>query len=123
MTEQPRNKGGRPKSETWTLSMLAMLVGVRSPQMGRWLSGQRYPDLKALQRIEKIFEWPVREQVDLIPHEGYDTRYGMVLWQHISDWMLDHPEIPPATEVRSEAGHSGRKNRPTKCDEDHTRKA
>jgi len=111
MSEQPRNKGGRPRASTWTQSMLAMLVGTRQEHLGRWLSGQRYPELRAMQRIEQIFEWPVVEQVQLIPHEGYDSRYGMVLRQHINDWVQDHPEVPEARSVRSIAGHSGRRRK------------
>ena len=56
MSEQPRNKGGRPRATTWTQSMLAMLLGTRQEHLGRWLSGQRYPELRAMQRIERIFE-------------------------------------------------------------------
>ena len=63
----------------WTNPQLGRLLGVKQQSIGLWMDGYQYPTLKNLKKIEAVFGWPAGEQIDLIPLEGKDQRYGMRL--------------------------------------------
>lgn len=82
--------------EEWTVSMIAIILGTTARAMYRYLSGERYPEVRMMKRFEELFGWPATEQVALVPWAGYDLRYSMVLRMVMEDWKHNNPR----TEVR-----------------------
>lgn len=83
--------------------------------MGRWRNGMTYPDVPGLKKIEAIFGWPAREQIDLIPLTDRDVRWSMVFNRILSEWMDANPrtaaedELVPLVKTRKPGG--GRKKK------------
>lgn len=99
----------------WGQHQLAALLGTSGPAWGRYLSGQSYPTLQMMQKIQIVMGWPVREQVDLIPYywewpiqgrgglprgEPTDLRYAMKLRQIVNEWTDANPRTVLSTEIR-----------------------
>ena len=99
----------------WGQHQFAALLGTSGPAWGRYLSGQSYPTLQMMQKIEIVLGWPVRDQVELIPRfwEGpvqgsgrvptgdpTDLRYAMKLKQVVNEWADANPRTVRSTEIR-----------------------
>jgi transcriptional regulator with XRE-family HTH domain len=69
---------GVPK-RAWTPKRFGEMIGVSEPQVSRYLDGTYYPTVQLMKRIEEILDWPVGDQVTLVPKEGTDPVYGMAL--------------------------------------------
>jgi hypothetical protein len=67
------------------------MLGVRQHSVSNWIDGEQYPGVKNMKKIEAIFGWPAREQIDLIPLEGKDLRYGMVFRKILNEWIDANP--------------------------------
>lgn len=63
-------------SPGWSHYYVADQLNTKVGNVTRWLNGDRYPDVRAIVRIEEIWGWPATEQIVLIPARGYDPRYG-----------------------------------------------
>lgn len=72
----PLSRGSRRKPGTWTATYVATDMNVGVPSVTRWVSGTRYPEVRTMLRIERMYGWPAVEQITLVPIEGYDDRYG-----------------------------------------------
>lgn len=98
----PRGKPGelRTKDGEWTVSQLAVLLGTTSRAIYRYLSGERYPEVRMMKRFEALFGWPAVEQVQLVPVAGYDLRYSMVLRQVMNDWTYNNPRTKTSNQLR-----------------------
>lgn len=90
----------------WGQHQIASLLGTSGPAFGRLINGLDYPTLHMMQKFEVVFEWPVVEQVQLVPYlwHEHDLRYSMVLRQHIDDWAEQHPRTMLSGEVRMHPG-------------------
>jgi hypothetical protein len=97
-------KGGPGKLRTpdgeWTTSQISVILGCTGRAMWRYLSGERYPEVRMMKRFEALFGWPARDQIELIPVAGYDLRYSMVLREVIEDWKHNNPRTQPSGELR-----------------------
>lgn len=60
----------------WTHALIADHLGVRTPNVTRWLNGTRYPEVRTMLRIERLLRWKASSQIRLVPVDGYDTRYA-----------------------------------------------
>lgn len=92
---------GRKAAEGWTEYQLSRIIGVTSPTFVRWRSGQRYPEIRMLKKIEKIFGWPAREQIDLIPATGYDLSWSMKFNQILNEWKAANPRTVTVDELKA----------------------
>lgn len=92
---------GRKAAAGWTNAQLGKLLSVRQQSIGLWTSGEQYPTTKNLKKIEAVFGWPASEQIDLIPLEGRDLRYGMVLNKVLNEWKAANPRTVRAHEVQA----------------------
>ncbi len=100
----------RPQGTEWNQHQLGRLLGTRGENFGRWINGVSYPSLQMLQKIDTVFGWPIHEQVKIIPFEGRDARYGMVLRTIVNEWVESvGPRDLSIDEIRSVAGHPGRR--------------
>lgn len=110
----PRGNPGelRTPGGAWTVSQLSVLLGTTARAMYRYLSGERYPEVRMMKRFEALFGWPAVEQVQLVPVAGYDLRYSMVLRQVMDDWTYNNPRTQTSRELRclydSERGNYSR---------------
>lgn len=86
----------------WGQHQLAALLGITEQRLGRCLSGDLYPSLHIMQKFEVVFEWPVVEQVQLVPYlwQEPDLRYAMVLKSHINEWAQANPRTVGSQDVR-----------------------
>lgn len=74
------------------------------------MNGVSYPSLQMLQKIDVVFGWDISQQVKIIPFQGRDPRYGMVLRTVVNEWLESVGDRDvPVTEIRSIAGHTGRR--------------
>lgn len=98
----PKGSPGRLRTPdgAWTVSQLAMVLGTTARAMYRYLSGERYPEVRMMKRFEALFGWPATEQVQLVPVAGYDLRYSMVLRQVMDDWTHNNPRTQPSGDLR-----------------------
>jgi hypothetical protein len=69
----------RRMTRHWDMTNVAYVLNCGKETVFRYLNGSRYPELRMMRKIEKIFHWSVAEQVALIPYQGYDAVYGLVL--------------------------------------------
>lgn len=72
------------------LTAAAARLGISGSIMHTYVTGQRYPSLTTVRKIEEQFGWPVDAQVRLIPERGtvdlgYGTVLGEVLREHFPD--------------------------------------
>jgi transcriptional regulator with XRE-family HTH domain len=70
-------------------SAAAELLGVEPYSIYRYVSGQRYPALPTIRRIEEVFSWSISDQVRLIPDVGNDHGYGLVLGEVLKEYFGD----------------------------------
>lgn len=99
----PKGRPGELRSieeGQWSVSQISVVLGCTGRSMWRYLNGERYPEVRLMKRFEALFGWPAREQVDLIPVDGYDMRYSMVLRQVMDDWRYNNPRTVPSGELR-----------------------
>ena len=98
----PRGRPGqlRTPDGEWTVSQLSVILGTTARAMYRYLSGERYPEVRMMKRFEALFGWPAMEQVQLVPVAGYDLRYSMVLRQVMDDWTHNNPRTQPSGQLR-----------------------
>jgi transcriptional regulator with XRE-family HTH domain len=61
----------RPSLGGWTHSLVAKRLGCRVNNVTRWVTGVRYPELRTILRIARVFDWPADEQIMLIQEDGY----------------------------------------------------
>jgi hypothetical protein len=61
----------------WTHAFVADHLGIRTPTFTRYLNGTRYPEVRAMLRIERLLRWKASSQIRLVPAEGYDMRYAI----------------------------------------------
>ena len=89
------------RRDTSIITATAMRLGLDSITVLRYVTGQQYPKLPMVRRIEDEFGWSVEEQVRLLPADpsARDLGYGMVLAEvmkeHYAD-MINDPDFPPA---------------------------
>lgn len=69
---------GRPRTRGWTHASVAGELNVESATVTRWLHGDRYPEVRSLHKIDEVFNWPARDQIDLIPRKGYNETWATV---------------------------------------------
>lgn len=62
----------------WTPQKAALDLGSQPGSFTRYLNGDRYPDVRMMHKIHSVFNWPARDQVDLVPAIGHDLRWSMV---------------------------------------------
>lgn len=62
----------------WTNQRVALDLGATALSVGRYLNGDRYPDIRMMHKIHSVFNWPPRDQVDLVPAHGHNTSWAMV---------------------------------------------
>lgn len=65
-------------------------LGVEPQTVYRYTSGVRYPTLPVVRRIEEQFDWPIQDQIRLIPDAparnlAYGTVLAEVLREHFPD--------------------------------------
>lgn len=72
-TKEPRY---RPTQGGWSHAMVGKRLGCQAVSVTRWLNAKRYPELRTMLRIQRIFDWPVTDQVVLVPEEGYNDRWS-----------------------------------------------
>jgi hypothetical protein len=103
----------KAKPGEWSNNSLAALLGTDNVQFGKMLNGLEYPSLSMMQKFEVVFEWPVVEQVRLIPYlwEDVDLRYSMVLHEHVKDWAIANPRTVPSHMVRMHPRLASRHNK------------
>jgi transcriptional regulator with XRE-family HTH domain len=75
----------RGYSDHWRTEDVAAQLGTTKASIGRYLTGERYPTLKVMRKIEREFGWKVINQIDLMPDEGHDQLYGMALLQILNE--------------------------------------
>lgn len=86
----------------WTVHEVAWVLGVAPNTVWRWLSGEHYPTVQMLRRIQDKFGWPAADQFEHIPSAGHDVRYGMMFRKVLNELTEDLPEPPQsAKRVRS----------------------
>lgn len=123
----PRSSKGvrkTPRNE-WALNHLAAILGTHAQPVGRYVNGLSYPQLQMMQKIEIVFGWPVREQVDLIPPywewplqddrvnvQPTDLRYGMKLRQVMQEWGEANPRTEKTKDLRMHPKLVSRQGRP-----------
>lgn len=75
------------------LTAAAVRLGVTGTTVLSYLTGERYPNLTTVRRIEEEFHWPVDAQVRLIPAAGSkDLSYGTVLGEVLKE---NFPGVEP----------------------------
>lgn len=76
----PKQRAGKQMREGgWTHSYIGERVGVTPHTVTRWLSATRYPEVRAMLRIEKLTGWKATKQITMVPLQGYDDRYSTAL--------------------------------------------
>lgn len=85
----------------WTMVQAAYVLNCTVVTMFRYLNGTRYPEVRMMRRIERIFGWPATDQIQLIPYEGYDLTYGMVLRQVMEENGGHFQDMPPVLQPES----------------------
>jgi transcriptional regulator with XRE-family HTH domain len=106
---------GRRAAPGWTNYQLSVILSLRPSTVSRWRSGTQYPDIGGLKKIEAVFGWPAREQIDLIPMSGYDLRWSLVFNEVLREWMIANPrtvsvdELVPVVRARKTGGGRPRK--------------
>lgn len=70
MTRKPRT----PKP--WTYETVSAKIGVSRSMVARYFLGEKYPSLGVLRTVERVYGWPLIEQIDCIPNQGHDMRYS-----------------------------------------------
>lgn len=101
---------GRKRADGWTEYQLAIILGVTGPAFTRWRAGLRYPGVRMLKKIELVFGWPAREQIELIPLNGYDLSWSMKFNQVLNEWKAANPRTQSVDELKAlYSVRSGRK--------------
>ena len=85
----------------WNITMLATILGTSGVAMGRYLNGERYPEVKMIKKLEILLGWKAQDQMDLIPLAGQDLRYSMKLRQELEEWKGQNPRTVPAARLVS----------------------
>lgn len=75
--------------QKWTVGATARGLGTSDMTVYRYLNGISYPQVKMMRKIEVAFGWLARDQIELIPAEGHDLLYGMML-TNILDEHAEH---------------------------------
>lgn len=86
------------KGSSRIVSAAAQRLGVDPMTVYRYVSGDRYPSLPVVRRIEETFGWSITEQVRLMPDEGKNPGYGIVLAEVLKEHFPDF-EGEPANEA------------------------
>lgn len=100
----------RTQNHWWSNVSLGVILSIRPQTMGRWRNGLQYPDVDGLKKIEAIFGWPAREQIDLIPLGEPDMRWSLVFNRILSEWMDANPrtaasdDLVPLVKARKPGG-------------------
>jgi len=95
----------RKLKNKWTVHEVAWVLGVAPNTVWRWLSGEHYPTVQMMRRIQTKFHWSAADQFELIPDEGHDVRYGMMFRKILNELTEDLPEVPDsARRLRSRTG-------------------
>jgi ribosome-binding protein aMBF1 (putative translation factor) len=81
--------------------MIAKLLGTSDQAISRYLSGQLYPNVRMIKKLEAMLGWKAQAQLDLIPVVGHDHRYGMVLRQELEEWKQQNPRTVRAAGLKS----------------------
>jgi transcriptional regulator with XRE-family HTH domain len=61
----------------WTALTVAGDLGISAVQVHRILNGIRYPSLRIMRVVARVYKWPLMEQIALIPDEGCNEEYGL----------------------------------------------
>jgi hypothetical protein len=75
----PRDRTGPRKGGGWTPTYVANHLGVLPANVSRWLSGDRYPEVRTMLKFQQLWGWKASKQVNLIPLQGYNTDYADAL--------------------------------------------
>jgi transcriptional regulator with XRE-family HTH domain len=81
-------------AENSILTAASQRLGVHTMTVYKYITGQQYPGLSTVRRIEEEFHWSIPEQVRLIPAvpDGTDLSYGLVLAEVLRE---NFPDIEP----------------------------
>lgn len=60
----------------WSFVTVGKELGVTNTTIRFLLKGTRYPSIMIMRRIERVYKWPILEQISCIPDIGYDKRYA-----------------------------------------------
>jgi len=75
------------------LTAAAVRLGVTGTTVLSYLTGERYPNLVTVRKVEEEFGWPVDAQIRLIPEAGSkDLSYGTVLGEVLKE---NFPGVEP----------------------------
>ena len=91
----------RTPNGEWNTTLIAKILGTSSASFGRYLCGERFPEVPMIKKLEILLGWKAQDQIDLIPLVGYDLRYSMKLRQELEEWKVQNPRTVPAAELRS----------------------
>jgi hypothetical protein len=85
----------------WNIVMIAKILGTTGVSVGRYLSGERYPEVNMIKKLEILLGWKAQDQVDLIPLTGSDLAYSMKLRKELEEWKIQNPRTVPAARLVS----------------------
>lgn len=54
----------------WAKREVAADISVSVSQIERYLRAEQYPGLNTIRRIERVYGWDLRDQLDFIPEDG-----------------------------------------------------
>jgi hypothetical protein len=60
----------------WTLVSVGRELGITNTAVRHILNGIRYPSIMVMRRVERVYKWPLLEQIACLPDLGYDNRYA-----------------------------------------------
>lgn len=99
--KKPKNYHKRTPEGLWNITMIAKIAGTSGVAMGRYLNGERYPEVLMIKKLEVLLGWKAQDQMDLIPLAGKDLRYSMKLRQELEEWKIQNPRTVPAARLVS----------------------
>lgn len=80
------NDGRDPSPAGATNPEVGKRIGLSYSAVSRIRSGDRYPSLAVMRKIDKAYGWPLAEQLELIPEGGTrDMRYAHEFERRIND--------------------------------------
>lgn len=96
-----RNHHMRTPDGQWNQSMIGKILGTSGVVMGRYLSGDRYPEVSMIKKLEVLLGWKGQDQLDLIPLTGKDLRYSTRLRKELEEWKDQNPRTVPSADLVS----------------------
>lgn len=72
--EEFKNKSNAESG--WTYEEVAKALQISRTMVGHYVMGTKYPSLPVMRRVERVYGWPLMEQIGCIPDIGRDNRYA-----------------------------------------------